>query len=276
MTTAYRPRRAVEILDPSVIHGDEAQSAEAPAATVDDSLPEKYRGKTAQEIADMHQNAERRLGEQANEIGQLRGIVTDLSSLTQTLPDSQPVEEEQVELTGDEILADPVGSVRKIVSADRAKESAKREKEAKEAELAAEIAAFHSQYPDAMQVAETEEFQAFVNRTENRKRDMNIASTDQTVNALRAAARLIDDFNDFNAVTAPAAPEAPVTPTPQAMARAASTEGSGPSGSVSAKELVYESDVTKVAMNEPERYRSPSYQAELKAAIKEGRYITST
>lgn len=37
-------------------------------------LPEKYRGKTAAQIAEMHMNAESRLGELGNEVGELRRV----------------------------------------------------------------------------------------------------------------------------------------------------------------------------------------------------------
>lgn len=42
-------------------------------------LPEKYKGKSAAEIAAMHEALEHRLGEQGEELGQLRQAVSDLS-----------------------------------------------------------------------------------------------------------------------------------------------------------------------------------------------------
>ena len=40
-------------------------------------IPEKYRGKSMQEIVKMHQEAEKLLGKQSSEVGQLRGVVDD-------------------------------------------------------------------------------------------------------------------------------------------------------------------------------------------------------
>jgi hypothetical protein len=43
----------------------------------DDDLPEKYRGKSPKEIAMMHQEAERLIGKQGSEVGELRKVVDD-------------------------------------------------------------------------------------------------------------------------------------------------------------------------------------------------------
>ena len=40
-------------------------------------IPEKYRGKSMQEIVKMHQEAEKLLGKQSSEVGQLRGVVDE-------------------------------------------------------------------------------------------------------------------------------------------------------------------------------------------------------
>lgn len=40
-------------------------------------IPEKYRGKSMEEIVKMHQEAEKLLGKQSSEVGQLRGVVDD-------------------------------------------------------------------------------------------------------------------------------------------------------------------------------------------------------
>jgi hypothetical protein len=41
----------------------------------EDDLPDKYRGKTAAELARMHQEAEKLLGRQSSEVGELRKVV---------------------------------------------------------------------------------------------------------------------------------------------------------------------------------------------------------
>ena len=51
---------------------------EETAPKEEDDLPEKYKGKSAKEIAEMHQQAERLIGKQGSEVGELRKVVDDL------------------------------------------------------------------------------------------------------------------------------------------------------------------------------------------------------
>jgi hypothetical protein len=41
----------------------------------EEDIPEKYRGKSTAEIVRMHQEAEKLLGRQSSEVGELRGVV---------------------------------------------------------------------------------------------------------------------------------------------------------------------------------------------------------
>jgi len=46
-------------------------------AQVEEDVPEKYRGKTPKEIIAMHQEAEKLIGKQGGEVGELRKVVDD-------------------------------------------------------------------------------------------------------------------------------------------------------------------------------------------------------
>jgi hypothetical protein len=64
-----------------------------------ENLPEKYKGKTAEQIAEMHMNSEKRLGQIQNELGEMRGIVSDLSQIQRpSTPETQVKEEVDVSL----------------------------------------------------------------------------------------------------------------------------------------------------------------------------------
>ena len=59
------------------------------------SLPEKYQGKSLEEVVQMHQEAEKLLGRQSSEVGELRKVVDDyISTQTQSAPQPQYVEPE--------------------------------------------------------------------------------------------------------------------------------------------------------------------------------------
>jgi len=56
----------------------ESYSTEEPQSlTEDEVVPEKYKGKSANDIARMHQEAEKLIGRQGAEVGELRRIVDD-------------------------------------------------------------------------------------------------------------------------------------------------------------------------------------------------------
>ena len=57
------------------------------------SLPEKYQGKSLEEVVQMHQEAEKLLGRQSSEVGELRKVVDDYIA-TQTQP---PAPQQHVE-----------------------------------------------------------------------------------------------------------------------------------------------------------------------------------
>jgi hypothetical protein len=57
----------------------------------EDEIPEKYQGKSVQDIARMHQEAEKLLGRQSSEVGELRKVVD--SYITNQLAPKAPAEE---------------------------------------------------------------------------------------------------------------------------------------------------------------------------------------
>jgi len=72
----------------------EASPEVAEAEPPEDDMPEKYRGKTPQELAAMHQETERFIGRQANEMGELRKAVDKLleADLKKDTPEETPVD----------------------------------------------------------------------------------------------------------------------------------------------------------------------------------------
>ena len=59
------------------------------------TVPDKYQGKTLEDVVQMHQEAEKLLGRQSSEVGELRKVVDDyISSQTQPQAPQQYVEPE--------------------------------------------------------------------------------------------------------------------------------------------------------------------------------------
>jgi predicted RNA-binding protein YlqC (UPF0109 family) len=79
-------------------------------APEEDEVPEKYKGKSLKEIARMHQEAEKLIGRQGSEVGELRKIVDDFIK-AQALSKQQP--QEPVEEV--DFFADPEKAVSKAI-----------------------------------------------------------------------------------------------------------------------------------------------------------------
>ena len=282
MTTAYQHRPLSNILANTAGTGDDEASTEeqprnekgqfaaAETPEEDTNLPEKYRGKTQAEIAEMHMNAEKRLGSLQNEVGQLRGLVKDLADV-QRQPQPTTEKAEDLDLSDADFLNDPVGSTKKIAEHVHAstKEDAPR-KSVDDVELEAETAALLSDFPDMNNLVSDPAFQEYCNSRPSRIRDAQIAATGTNVEAVYAARRLLEGYDDLRqaAPTAQSKPEE----SPAEAAKAVSNEGGRGKAPVP-KDLIYEQDVIQLIQNEPDKYRSPSFQKELQAAIREGRFV---
>lgn len=145
----------------------EATAQPAKVAIEGDELPEKYQGKSPKEIAEMHMNAEKRLSQTGNELGQLRRLADQLLEL------KKDNVKERVEppkpVTVDEIFADPENAIRKAVEssgvAKRANEAAERT-ENLERHLA--LQAFERSYPTYKQDLSDPAFQDWVTKNSAR------------------------------------------------------------------------------------------------------------
>ena len=72
----------------------EPVAAASPEAVVED-LPEKYRGKSPAELAQMHSQLEQRLGQQGQELGELRGLREEFAQLRESMAQPEPAPWEQ-------------------------------------------------------------------------------------------------------------------------------------------------------------------------------------
>ena len=273
--TAYQHRPMSKVLAPTADQEAEGKSEETPPASeeeVENALPEKYRGKTAEEIAEMHSNAEKELGRIRNELGTMRGLVSDLSSLQRQAPEPQTVQEpEEVDLTGDEVLSRPAESIRKVVQRELEPMRQASEREKAEAALRMETQRLEADFSDLQDTVTSEEFVQFANRTSSRQRDLEIAANGEGLAQVHAARRLLEDFQDFKAATTPPKEETPVE-----KAKKVATERRTTGAPISGKPQIFESEVIDLINSDPDKYRSPSFQRELNEAIAEGRFVKNT
>ncbi len=280
-TYAYQHRPLSNILAPEV----GSQETKSPTPNRDDkgrfvadekpaepenSLPEKYRGKTAEQIAEMHMNAERRLGQLQNEVGEMRGLVSDLAQVRRPA-NSETQEPEVVDVSGDDLITNPVETIRKVVQQDLNQLKAERDADLAQKRVEAETEALMRDFGDIQTITSSPEFQDFATRTPSRQADLEVAANGDGMEQVKAARRLLENWKDFQASLAPQTDEE--NPSPVQQARQVANEGAGAAGRVTGKDLLHESDVIALLQSDPAKYRSPSFQAELMSAIKEGRFV---
>ncbi|MHC4649206.1 MAG: hypothetical protein ACYTBJ_27460 [Planctomycetota bacterium] len=205
MTTAYQHRPLSSILAPTADSKEEGSNTpprdpqtgkfvSPEAQKTDFTLPEKYQGKTAEQIAEMHMNAEKELGRVRNEVGTYRGLVNDLTSLQRQTPSETPtVEQAKIDVSGDELLTDPVSAIDKVVSARLQERDAAEAVTYAATEFEIEGQRLMQDYPNIDQVVGSQEFQEFAARTPSRQRDFVTAAQGQGVEQVRAARRLLED-----------------------------------------------------------------------------------
>ena len=88
------------------------QASEPPAEPApQEVIPEKYKGKSIEDIVKMHQEAEKLIGKQAQEVGEVRKLADEL--IKQNLAGKpQPIKEEEPEV---DFFENPQAAVRKTV-----------------------------------------------------------------------------------------------------------------------------------------------------------------
>lgn len=261
-------------------HEDEADEeqpvstapAETPESDDQDTVPEKYRGKSVAEIIAMHQNAERALGAKNDELGQWRQLATERRELEreQNLGATSADEDVDFDLTTDALIDDPKGAVSRVVKSVLREELAPLRSKIDEIDLDAEEAEFTQRHSDAVAVTNSPEFLDWVGRSTYRRAAAGRAAKGD----FSAATQLLDEFKADNVRPEPT-PAQSQKPAPKrdnlAAARAAATESGGTSAPVSTKPSYTADEITRMIATDFQRYSSPAFQAELMSAIAEGR-----
>ena len=106
-------RSEEEVNNETVDTLDTEDTLESPeeVAQEEPSVPEKYQNKSLQEVVQMHQEAEKLLGKQSSEVGELRGVVDDYIQ-TQLTQQQAPVQQQEDDT---DFLVDPQAAVNRAI-----------------------------------------------------------------------------------------------------------------------------------------------------------------
>ena len=231
-----------------------------------DDLPEKYKGKTAAEIAKMHMEAEKLIGRQANEVHEVRSLADQL--LKQQLEAQNKAQQVPIEESHEEdFFADPQKAVLKTVEKHPAVQEAKAAAlELKKMKTAQQLAAKH---PDFVSVAQDAGFQEWVKSSAIRLQLFAKADAEYDFDS---ADELLSTYKALRGVQQPVKQEKTtlqeVDAKAQEQAMKAATVDVGGTGEVSRK-VYRRADLIKLRMTDPERYMAMS--DEIMSAYAEGR-----
>lgn len=124
-----------------------------------EDLPEKYKGKSAAELARMHQNLESLMGKQSSEVGELRKAVDQLvqsNMQTQATATSAP----EPEIDDSEFFTNPRGAVERLIAQNPTLQSA--QQVAAEMSKQQALAALQNAHPDMNKIVTDADFQKWV------------------------------------------------------------------------------------------------------------------
>jgi len=226
----------------------------------DPTVPEKYQGKSMEEVVQMHQEAEKLLGRQSSEVGELRKVVDDyISNQTPTqAPQQQHVEPE------DDIdyFTDPQGAVnRAIENHPKIREAEQYTAQYKKQSSLSTLQAKHS---DMQQILGDPKFAEWIKAS--KIRTQLFVQADQQYDA-DAADELFSLWKERKTV-------AKQTANVERQARkqtlkAASTGNARGSAEGTRRKVYRRADIIKLMKNDPDRYQAMS--EEIMAAYAEGR-----
>ena len=236
---------------------DEVDQQEPEQDNPDDALPDKYRGKSVEEIVRMHQEAEKLLGKQSSEVGELRKVVdTFIQQQTQLSQQSAPEPEDELDF-----FADPKESTRKMIdSHPKIKEA---EEIAQQYKKATALNQLQAKHPDMGQIVADEKFLEWIKAS--KIRTQLLTQADQMYD-YEAADELFSLWKERQATVKQTA-EVEKQGRKQAV-KSASTGNARGSGEASRK-IYRRSDIIKLMKTDPDRYQALS--DEIMKAYSEGR-----
>jgi hypothetical protein len=239
----------------------EEPEAKSEDDNTEDTLPEKYRGKSVQDLVRMHQEAEKAIGRKGSEVGELRKVVDEYikaQSEVQQAP-TQPVAEETVDWFDDpdKALETRLANDPRLKSIEQDRVQAKRERN---------LAELERKHPDYKELVNDPAFADWV--TQSKVRTRLFLDADQKYDS-DAADELFTTWKERKHLTASTV-EADKNSRKDA-ARAASNGGATGSGQPQTKKKFRRADVIKLMNSDPDRYALMA--DEILLAYKEGRVI---
>jgi hypothetical protein len=228
-------------------------------------LPEKYKGKSIQDIIRMHQEAEKHIGKQSSEVGELRKVVDDFIR-SQSRNNQTPQSDDYTESEAEEVdfYTDPQAAVKKAIESHPDIQAAhKYSVEYRQKTAQAEIQAKH---PDMQEILQDPKFGEWIQAS--KIRTQLLVQADQNYDT-DAADELFTLWKERKSVTE-AAVQAEKKAS-KAVVKQASTGSRRASSEQMPKKKYRRQDIIRLMQDDPKRYEA--LQPEIMQAYAEGRVV---
>lgn len=222
----------------------------------DDDIPEKYKGKDVKEIIRMHAEAEKLIGRQGSEVGELRKVVDEFIKAQTSTKQQTQVEDQEIDF-----FADPNQAVaRAIENHPKIKQA---EQAALQMRIAETVSMLKQKHPDFMDIAGDTSFQEWVKSSKVRVQLFAAANNYD----FDAADELLSVWKERKQV-ADATVKAEKQDRERVLKSATATTAKG-SDEAPSKKIYRRADIIKLMQTDPDRY--DALQPEIMSAYREGR-----
>ena len=223
----------------------------------EDDIPDKYKGKSVKDIVRMHQEAERAIGKQGSEVGELRRIVDNFVQAQTVAQQQAPVVEEEIDFfdNPDQAIARAIDRHPKVRQAEELNGQLKR---------AEAMANLKSAHPDFTEVVNDGSFGEWISKSKVRQelfsradRNFDFDAANELLSTWKERKQVVNQSQAVEKIERK-----------QAI-RSASTGSTKGSGETASKKIYRRADIIELMRTNPDRYQELS--GEIMNAYAEGR-----
>ena len=223
-------------------------------------IPDKYRGKSAEDLVRMHQEAEKLLGRQSSEVGELRQVV---DSYIQTQLSNQQAPSQQSETVDDvDFFSDPEEAVKRAI--DNHPKIKEAENISKQYQKTTALSQLQQDHPDMQNILTDDKFAEWIKGSKIRTQLYVQADKQYDYEAAHELFTLWKERKQVVQQTANAEKQG----RKQAVKNASTGAATG-SSETKTRKIYRRADIIKLMRTDPERYQSLS--DEIMKAYQEGR-----
>jgi hypothetical protein len=254
----YEEPQEEEELESQEEQEPEEETPESQPPDDEDDIPEKYKGKSVKDIVRMHQEAERAIGKQGSEVGELRRIVDDfVKAQTVTKQQQAPDVDEEVDF-----FTDPEKAIAKAISKHPKVQQA--EQMAVRTAQAEILNALKANHPDYTEIIKDNSFAEWIGKSKVRQELFARADRNYDYDA---ANELLSTWKERKQVVAQS--QAVEQVQRKQAVKSASTGSIKGSGEPASKKTYRRSDIIELMQKDPDRYQALA--PEIMQAYAEGR-----